>query len=99
MFVDIFPKKQIRAIQFLDAIASQEIPSIQVTYSLTYSLTELKSTSIQIALPFIEVQIVKETITTITGNRANESMTTITATTATKAFLSLQPETLRQLNI
>ena len=84
---------------FLDAIASQEIPSIQVTYSLTYSLTELKSTSIQIALPFIEVQIVKETITTIMDNRANESITTITATTATKAFLSLQPETLRQLNI
>ena len=29
----------------LDAIASQEIPYIQVTYSLTYSLTELKSPS------------------------------------------------------
>ena len=30
---------------FLDAIASQEIPYIQVTYLLTHLLTELKSPS------------------------------------------------------
>ena len=55
-------------------------------YLLTHIVTDLKLSSIRIALPFREDQIVKKDITTIQDTTANASITTITAATAIKTF-------------
>ena len=77
---------------FLDAIASLQIPYIQVTYSLTYSLTHSQSANHllgQDSRPFRQVQVIKNAITTITAITATMAITAATANMAITAITAI----------
>ena len=82
--------------KFLDAIASLQIPYIQVTYLLTHllthSLTHSQSANHllgQDSRPFRQVQVIKNAITTITAITATMAITAATANMAITAITAI----------